>query len=464
MLAALLLAAVVMFDVRILNDGDTYWHVATGDWILSHARVPRVDVFSYSRSGSPWVTQEWLSEVLMALAWRTGGWTGVVILFAAAIAMAAWLLVRRLSAALGGFTLVLVSVLIFGCMSGSLLARPHLLALPILIVWTVALLTARREHRAPSLVLAPLMAVWANMHGSYLLGILLAGAFGLEALAETKQDRGKVIRDWGLFGVAILCAALITPHGLDGFTYPFQIMSMTSLPGIVEWRAADFTKPSVFELALLVTLFVCLRRDVKVPVVRLLILLGLLHLALQHTRHQLVLAAVAPLLLAEPLAMALGQTPVRPRLRVATLTTAVGLGIVLLGLRLTYPVVRVDGFNSPVSAIAQLPSDLKRRPVMNEYGFGGYLIYKGIRPFIDGRSDMYGDAFTRAYFALDNANQAALDRFLNYNGVDWTIFAPQNPLVAVLDRDPSWKRIYADRHAVVHRRMPLNVALTTPQT
>ena len=447
------MGGLLLFDIRVLGDGDTYWHLATGDWIIGHGSVPHVDVFSYSRPGIPWVTQEWLSELLMALARQMAGWSGVVALFAVAMAVTAWLIVRRLSQAIGGVTLILASVLTLACMSGGLLARPHLLALPILVIWTLEMLSARSENRAPRLVFALLMIAWANMHGSYLLGLLVAGVFGLEALVETGADRNKVIQQWGLFGVAIFIATLITPHGLRGLTYPIQIMTMSALPGIVEWRAADFSHPSAFEAAVLVTIFVCLWRGVRVPVVRLFLLLLLLYLSLQHVRHQLVLAAMAPLILAEPLALALGHEPAHPRLRVGALAAVTAFAVALFGVRLMYPVVRVDGLNSPVTALAQLPPDLVRQPVLNEYGFGGYLIDKGVRPFIDGRSDLYGDAFTQAYFIAEASGRPGLDRLMDRYGVVWTIFEPGNPIVSVLDADPNWKRIHTDPNAVVHQRI-----------
>ena len=44
------------------NDGDTYWHIRAGEWMLAHHAVLRTDVFSYTRPGAPWHTQEWLSK------------------------------------------------------------------------------------------------------------------------------------------------------------------------------------------------------------------------------------------------------------------------------------------------------------------------------------------------------------------------------------------------------------------
>lgn len=451
--AALVMATVFLFLPQVLNDGDTYWHMATGEWILAHGRVPDRDVFSYTQAGRPWVAHEWLSEALMALAARLAGWSGVLVLFAIAVGGAAWMLVRRLSLRLGGLTLITTTVLALACMSGSLLARPHLFMLPLLAAWTIEMLAARDEDRAPRLIFAPLMILWANLHGSWVFGLVIAGAFGLEALTASDADRLKVLRGWGLFGLASLACAAITPHGPAALLFPFQVTSMAVLPHITEWRAEDFSHVSTFAMVLLATLFVCLGRGVKVPTVRLLLLLTLLLMGLQHVRHQLVVAAIAPLLLAEPLAEALGHEPARPK---PSRVLLAGFGVacvLLLGARLALPLHRVDGLNSPVTALASVPAELRTQPVLNGYGLGGYLIHKGVKPFIDGRADMYGDAFSKRYFQAVEPDPVALRKLLADYRVAWTIFTPDDPVVALLDQDPAWRRIHADPYAVVHRRV-----------
>ena len=454
--AALLMAMILLFAPQVLNDGDTYWHMATGEWILAHGRVPDHDVFSYTQAGRAWVAHEWLSEALMALAARAAGWAGVTVLFAALVGGATWMLVRRLSLSLGGLTLITTTILALACMTGSLLARPHLFMLPLLVAWTVEMLAARDADRAPRLVFAPLMILWANLHGSWVFGFVIAGAFGLEALTAPGADRLKVLRGWGLFGLAAVVCAAITPHGPAALLFPFQVTSMAVLPHITEWRAEDFSHVSTFAMVLLATLFVCLGRGVKVPTFRLLLLLALLFMSLQHVRHQLVLAAIAPLLLAEPLAQALGHEPARSKLSRPLL---IGFGVacvLLLGVRLALPLQRVDGLNSPVTAIESLPADLKTKPVLNGYGLGGYLIYTGVKPFIDGRADMYGDAFSVAYFKAVAPEPVALRKLLADYHVAWTIFTPDDPVVALLDKDPAWRRIHADPYAVVHQRIQQN--------
>jgi len=444
----------------LFNDGDTFWHLATGEWILRHGAVPTTDPFSYTYAGGPWQAHEWLAQVAMVLAYRAGSWSGLAVLFAAAFGATAALLAAYLKTWLRVGPLLVAVLFALACGAPSLLARPHLLAQPLLVIWVFGLLAARRRGLSPPWTLLPLMLVWSNLHGSFVLGLALIGPFALEALVAGRERPWPVIRTWGAFGVAALGLSLINPQGLHGLTYPFKVSGMTSLPIIMEWRSADFSKLSLFEIGLLEALFICLWRGVKVPAIRLLVLLGLLHLAFQHVRHQATFALLAVMLLAEPLARARpASEPSSPALRPATGQTravfAAALAVALLAagwLRLAVPMTRADGVNAPMSALAAVPAEVVRMPVFNEYGFGGYLIFKGVRPYIDGRGDMYGDQIMHTYGAMVRPDLATLKSELATRHIAWTILARDNPAVGALDSLPGWRRLYADRIAVVHVR------------
>ena len=181
---AIFLFALAAFSPQVLGDGDTWSHVATGEWIIAHGAAPRADPFSQSMPGAPWIAHEWLSEVLLALAFRAGGWSGVVLLTAVAAAITA--LIAGLSAAreLRGAPLVAVVAIGLSLVPANLLARPHVLALPLAAAWTAELIAARDRGRAPPLGLAALMTLWANMHGGFIFSLVLIGPFALEAVAE----------------------------------------------------------------------------------------------------------------------------------------------------------------------------------------------------------------------------------------------------------------------------------------
>ncbi|SFP77725.1 hypothetical protein [Sphingomonas rubra] len=446
----------------MLMDGDTGWHLATGRWIVAHGQVPTTDPFSFTARGRFWVAHEWLSDVAMFVAWRAGGWSGLIALTAAAFAALLVITGLHLRRWLGGPAILAALALLGMALGNTLIARPHVLALPLLAGWVVLLLRARAQDRAPSPGWAALMLVWANAHGSFLLGLVLAGAFALEALIDAPtRRRWLVVRRWAGFGLTSTGAALLTPSGIHGLFYPLYVSRLALLPYIQEWRPVDFAQPGPFELLLLTGLFVLLVRPTRVPPIRLLLLLGVLHLALQHMRQVTVFAILATLILAEPIGRAwTGATAARSRPVGRGDRAAIGVAIVIaLGLaaaRLAVPVERTDSEGVPTSAIAALPPALRTRAVFNEYSFGGALILAGIRPYIDGRSDMYGDDFSIDYFRIaagDRRRWRAAERRWRFG---WTILPPGNRIVTMLDADPRWRRAYADATAVVHvrRRSP----------
>jgi hypothetical protein len=462
--AAITVMAVACFSARVFIDGDTNWHVAAGRWILAHHTVPATDPFSYTYAGHRWIAHEWLSEVMMALAYLAAGWSGVVLLIGLAAALAFALIADELRLWMGPVGQAVGLALCFACLEPFLYARPHILATPVLVFWTRRLLAARREGRAPSIALTPLMALWANMHASFIFGLGIIGPFALEALLE-RGHRLRVIRDWGAFGLLAGAFALATPHGLAGIEFPFQVLGLKVLPNILEWRGATFGEPTLFEGALLGVLFLGLWRGVRVPPLRLILLVGLAHMALQHVRQQAVLAALAPLLLAEPFGRALQPARDGPRLaripgftppwRVPSVAVASMIAVVALGVaavRLAAPLVRRDNPNVPVTAFAHVPPQLLGQPVLNEYAFGGYLIFKGVKPYVDGRADMYGDAWVQEYLALVGGQQPDVDRAFKRWDIRWTILAPKDALVRQLDARPGWKRVYSDPFAVVQAR------------
>src|SRR6185437_11263035 len=93
--AAAVLAFLVSLSTRVLNDGDSWWHVAAGRLMIATRTVLRTDPFSATLQGAPWFTHEWLSEVLLGGAFDLAGWSGVVVLTAAAAGLTAWILARE---------------------------------------------------------------------------------------------------------------------------------------------------------------------------------------------------------------------------------------------------------------------------------------------------------------------------------------------------------------------------------
>ena len=461
-LPALALFSYILTSFRALGDGDTGWHVAAGQWMITHRAVPRVDIFSYTAHGRPWVAHEWLADLLMGGAYNASGWTGVLLLYAVCAAALVTVIALYLRRWLEPIPAALVLSLVLAGLFPFLLARPHVAAWPLLALWTVTLLRAREEGRVPSAWHALWLVVWANLHGSFVFGLALAGLFAAEAVCTAPVSRRwHDARRWALFGIACLAATLVTPHGLTGLLFPFQLASMPVLGAIAEWRPSDFASIGVFEVVLIAGIGSCLWLGVRLGAWRVLLLALLLHMALAHNRHQAVLLIVGTLVLAEGFAGARGRSEPRfdlgaamrgqcsELIPLAGILVFLALGVT--GWKLALPIERPDTINVPGAALHQLPSALRTARVFNDYNFGGSLSLAGVPVSIDGRADMYGEAAMREYLDLsDHPDASKLLAAQRRWGFEWTILPPGSPLVQLLDMQTGWHRTYADKWAVIH--------------
>ena len=438
---------VACFAPQIFHDGDTWWHLAAGDWMLAHRAVPTRDLFTYTFAGQAWNAHEWLSEVLMALSFKAAGWSGLHILFGLAFGATAAIIAFALRRRMDFMPALLAALLGLACVSSSLLARPHLLALPLLALWLAGLTEARARDAAPPFWLALVMMAWANLHGSFAFGLALAAALAGEAIIGS-EERAKAARQWSPFLFASLVAALVTPQGLEGLLFPFKLLGMPGLAGVGEWAPSDVGHLSPFLLALLAMIFVLAQGVVRLPMTRAALLALLTYLALSHVRHVMLFGIAAPLLCASAMGEAWPPAVETNRSRIAGGAAALA-AMLLLG-RLLYPAVRSEDHVTPQAALAAVPESLRREPVLNAYDYGGYLIFKGTRVFIDGRTDLFPADFLKNDDRLNAGDRAAIAATLSRYHVAWTIYPAGSPTVAVLDHLPDWHRLHTDANAVVH--------------
>ncbi len=447
-LLSLAVALWLSFAPALFNDGDTSWHLATGRWIIDHSAIPHTDPFSFTHRGQPWTAHEWLVDVLMALASAAAGWAGIAVLFSLPIAAALALVGRELARVLSWQRALVVVALLTAVLAPFMLARPHVLAWPLVAIWTIGLLRARERDEAPPLALALLIALWANLHASFIFALFLAGLFALEALIVS-TDRKRAFIRWALFGMLSLACAFATPHGLQALLYPFQVSGMEALSLIDEWRPTNLREDWLFVLLALAIAAVAALRWRQLSPVRFLLVGVLAGLAFLHARHQPLFSIISILLLARS-----GSHCRSGAGRASPASLAIlGAGLLLAAaVRLAIPLQRSDSATYPATALSKLPPELRRAPALNSYSFGGPLILNGIAPFIDGRADMYGDAHTMTHLAVMGGDLAALERARQRWEIKWSILIPGEPLVQSLDRDPRWRRLYADPYAVIHVR------------
>lgn len=443
--------------VSLLSDADIYWHIVVGQWIIDHRAVPHVDLFSFTMPGAPWISSAWLSEVLFCVAFKLAGWPGPAILAALSASAAFFLLTSLLLKKMPNVPVVIVVAAGIAMTATHTLARPHVLIFPLMVLWTNALVEASEQRRAPSLWYLPLITLWANLHGSFTLGLALIGPFVLEAVWKAdKSARVTTALQWLRFGGLALGAACITPYGPEAILVTLRLLELgTTLSKIGEWQPLDFGETDPITVCLIAGVAYVLYSGLKLPPIRLAALLAVIWQMLAHVRYVDVFALVAPFFIAGPVGQHFAwpqsqhSRKVVPAARTAFIAAIAALaaatGLIVATVDHTPPLV-------PRAAVEKL-KELKANRVLNEYYFCGYLIFQGVPTFVDSRAELYGPVFlTRYSRALSLQDMADFVRLLDEYKIDATLLLPLTRAVGLLDRLPEWERAYADEVAVVHVR------------
>jgi hypothetical protein len=477
----------------LLSDGDTGWHLRTGEWILAHGQVPDRDIFSFTRSGQPWFAWEWLWDVLFGWLHLKTGLAGVVLASSLVLALTFALLfrlARRRGDALVALALTLVAA---GASAGHWLARPHLFTMLFVVVFYTIL---ELRKAGPWLwALPPLMVLWTNLHGGFFVGILLIGAYAAGEFAcllrrvsnSRRQAAIRRGRRYLLAAGACGLATFVNPYGwrlhahivrylADGF-YRGNIMEFQSL----NFQSGQARYLEILLLAGAAAAFVHLRRGrLTWP----LLFAVWAHLALFSARNIEIFVLLAAVPAAEVLSAGLRSTPAPAwsdwfrrlwrgfsaftrdwnafdhgvRWPVSSMA-----GVMLLGALLYAPQpprgcrAGHDPHAFPVAAEIQLEKAGLFSGVFTEDLWGGYLIYRQYprgHVFIDGRSDFYGPRFAGSYIQAMGA-QSGWEQYLGRYGVDTVMLPPDAPLAGALRQSAKWHLIYDDGVALIFRSTPV---------
>ncbi|HEV8536710.1 MAG TPA: hypothetical protein VGR87_13480 [Candidatus Limnocylindria bacterium] len=381
---------------RPAGDSDIYWHLATARETLAHGLV-RQDVFSWTVRGAQVSTDQWLGQLLYYAAYLVDGWSGVVLLRGAAIAILVALIFAN-AAALPGVRPItaLVAMLPAIFMSQYVWSeRPLLLGVACFAALLLLLRVGRSGSDRALALVVPLLALWANLHGSFALGVVLVALVAAEGAWREPARR----RMYAVMVVASLGATLLTPAGVGSWTAPgFHLLFPPR--EIQEWARPDVRTGvgALFAVTLaLVAATALITRSL--PAREALILVPVALLAATAVRHTPLFAIAASAYLAsrgpDALVAALRRFGVRLRPRETERPTARVFSIFSLAAAAMLAVIAIaiapaepDETSYPVAALAVLPPG---PGLFNHYDWGGWLIWRAPATpvFIDGRFTPY---------------------------------------------------------------------------
>jgi hypothetical protein len=478
-LAAWLFAA---GPIVLLNDGDTGWHIRTGEYILNTRTVPSTDLFSFSKAGQPWFAWEWLIDILFAAVHGRFGLIGVGVLGALALAFWATLLFRYMIWR-GASTLVALAatLAVFLASGVHYSARPHIATLLLL---TVSLWIMERDLRKPDAwiwILAPLSTLWVNMHGGF------AALFACLAIVCVTSIRDSArLKRYLAVTAACAVATLANPYGYKLHVHVARYATSDWIRNTVdEFQSPRFRSVGMaaFELLLFAGLFTVVALVRKGEWRGALLILLWAHAALTSMRHVPIYALVAAPFIADEASrwwnrfLASGPEGLRPSGPSDPATSpARGFSVwapVLAAILVAVMPARTwrpdfPDSKFPVAAVESraqefMPAAGRTPVVFTTDQWGDYLIYKlypRLKVFIDGRSDLYGPEIGNAYLKLRDGG-AGWQKVLDDYGFNVVLLPPGSPLIELLKQRPDWKLSYDDGVSVVLEKHPAVAALTS---
>jgi len=468
----------------LLADGDTGWHIRTGEYILTTHSVPVRDLFSFSKAGHPWFAWEWLSDVTFAGLHRFWGLKGVVVFTGLVLSLAATILFRYAVWRGANMVAALVATLLAtGASTVHYLARPHIFTI---LGLTAALWILERDRRRQTRAvwwLVPGTAVWTNLHGGFLaaivcLALVTAGAAWKVMLDPPEARRFDAVRRYGLLTGACALSTLANPYGWRLHRHLATYLTSGWIRDAVEeFQSPRFRSESMLQFEILlfggILLVPVLLRQRQTS--DLLAILFWAHAALVSARHVPLYAIVAAPICAEAASRwwvgwsaRFGRRSIGGTLRdclrdfsAGPQRTSLWAPVILLGLSL-YPWSGPRDFPDnkfPVTAVRRnadviAPAAGSQPRILTSDQWGDYLIYhfypRG-RVFVDGRSDFYGPAVGRQYLDLLNA-APNWESTANTFHFDAALLPLEWPLAQVLMRQPGWRVRYLDRQAILLER------------
>jgi hypothetical protein len=480
----------------LLADSDTGWHIRTGEWILQNHRVPRADIFSFTRAGKPWFAWEWLSDVLMATVHRSGGLAGIV-LVSLLLLSATSVCVYKSTVAESGQRLMAIVVTSLAMAASTIhwLARPHLITPLLAAIFCQVLNRVERDRKPGVLLTLPLLTiVWVNLHAGFFVGIILLCTYGIGTAAEELAHGAKHAawvrgRKYLLTAGTCAMASLLNPYGYRLHVHVTQFLGASFyLQHVSEFQSIDFHSftAAYFETMLVLAIAAALWHSGSERFVHVMLLVSWSHLALFSARNIPIFAVVtAPsigLAMREWLERAGSLWPTLWMCKVTRNLEDVETGLrtmanrdqrgqkhlapcvafVVLALLVAHPGrvkalrAEFDRNRFPVDAVVVL-SHLGVRPATRLYSnwqWGGYLIYRlwpSMNVFDDGRTDFYGPAFVEEGL---RAWEIAPDweHILAQYRVNAALLPVDSALASVLRERQDWKPVYEDRVAVLFEK------------
>lgn len=460
-LIPILLAPIaVTYFLRTHPDPDTFWHLATGRWILANKQIPYFDPFALSNART-WIDHEWLSQTIFAYVYQLG-YIPLVIFTLLLSLLSLGILYKVLRKRCLSPSQAISLVLFFSIpLTDFLSIRPQLFTY-LLAISLVYILESWPSFKVRLCSIAFIMVLWVNLHGG---GASLAFVILLGYLVVAFVNKDLVrVKDILLLTISAFLLLLINPYGSSIVLYPYKVMLHSDFSlYITEWRSPDFHVNKEYLCLLIVTALSIIWSKVRLSFKDTSFLLGFFCLSLLAGRHIALFSLLAPVYLVVPFSEVFKQVDTMKlniirawkALQILSICAAILISIYSIS---KWPGEIPEVPYSEPGAYNYLRSINYTGDILNPYNLGGSLLYYfsgEIQPSIDGRADMYSNIY--------NSTDVFSEQMALFSGrLDPKIYFSEHPTSLVIVSNKSWffqwltlnsdfETIYVDQTAAIFR-------------
>jgi hypothetical protein len=482
---AVVLLAIAIADSARFADPDLWGHLVFGRDILASGHAPIVDSYSYSAFSRPWVDHEWLSEAAMALAFGAGGVVGLKMLKLALTAVVIVTMALAIGETGASAALQLAILLPIAVrLSIQLQFRPQMFTFAMLSALLALLARENYRRAAPMWIAVPMLALWSNLHGGFVVGLAALYTFAaVSCIADGARGRGGR-RAMTLAVVAFLAtlATLATPYGLGTWrAVAHTVIDPGAVSAISEWHPLlRHLIALAHPMGVLFFYDLCATLLFAAFVISIALTPRLDDLPLDAVGAIMVVAAFSavrnvPLGLiacAAPLArhasLALARFHVREGASVAAPAAAstimsranqlviAAIALILLAQTRLFSTTLDVPQRYPAGAVAFMRSHDLGGNVLADYSWNDYLLYHlggRSRVFLDSRYEtIYPDSVTRDFLDFNGNRPRAASVLASYPH-DFVLITPDSRSAVLMESNAGWKPIYRDDASILYARI-----------
>lgn len=438
------------------SDSDYYWHIKAGKYMIENKEILTKDIFSWYMVGKPWFSHEWLFEIIIAMMASIFPNKHIFIfVLSNLLFINLFILFSNKKNYQKNIVFSLLWITFSLILTTTLRARPYMISNIFLAMIIYFLYDLIKNEKSRKIYFIPLIALlWSNIHGGssnliyiVLFIFLITGQFKFNfTKVESKKNTALQTKKIILVILLSIIAISINPQGINMLFYPYQNIADTFMQQTIsEWQPTTLSSLShypYFVLAIIIIIAMLLSKK-KINLLDLTLFAFFLFLGLKSIRFWSYTYIASSYFVFNYISERKEDKATVP------LITLLSIFLVLIYFN-TYSKLNANQAYLSDTVIKIIKSENPKR-IYNSYDYGGYLIYKDIDVFIDGRADLYSKYNYKDYYVISNFEEYAEKLIEKYN-FDYFLVKKEYPIATYLKTNSSYQEIYNDKKAILYKK------------